>query len=281
MVSSNLENNLKNSFSKVKEHISHLESEIQSIKNLINQQNLLIQQISARIEDFKHFNQDSTRNPAKTPILESSTGKNGVNQSINQQAINQSTSNQALKHTSETPNNTFLDQSSTIRQDNQSITNQSPVNQSPITKKKEENSDFKLSKGIISENFFKKITKQEAIQEQKLETIKSFKTNINDIFRNISKQELRVFLTIYQLEDDKIEATYATVSQQIKLSESCIRGYISTIIKKGLPLSKQKLNNQKTVFFIIPEFKSLGLKSKLITRFYGFEDPYQKTLFES
>ena len=124
MVSSNLENNLKNSFSKVKEHISHLESEIQSIKNLINQQNLLIQQISARIEDFKHFNQDSTRNPAKTPILESSTGKNGVNQSINQQAINQSTSNQALKHTSETPNNTFLDQSSTIRPDNQSITNQ-------------------------------------------------------------------------------------------------------------------------------------------------------------
>src|SRR3989344_3828901 len=88
MVSSNLENNLKNSFSKVKEHISHLESEIQSIKNLINQQNLLIQQISARIEDFKHFNQDSTRNPAKTPILESSTGKNGVNQSINHPLIN-------------------------------------------------------------------------------------------------------------------------------------------------------------------------------------------------
>ncbi|GEM_PF-2107580 len=108
---------------------------------------------------------------------------------------------------------------------------------------------------------------------------KHFQENINKLFGNISKQELKTFLTIYQLEEEKVESSYVEIARKMALSETCIRVYVNNLVKKGIPLRKARINNKKSLFFIDPDFKNMNLKNKLIS-FYYSDDPIQSTLFD-
>ncbi|MBU4501005.1 MAG: hypothetical protein KKA79_00310 [Nanoarchaeota archaeon] len=104
-----------------------------------------------------------------------------------------------------------------------------------------------------------------------------FKQDFDKIFSNVSKQEFLTFLTIYQLEEEMTHVGYIAVANKLNLTEGCIRTYVSSLLKKGLPLMKKKYNNKQVFLYISPEFRSLNLKQKLIDTFYHF-DPNQKTL---
>ena len=65
----------------------------------------------------------------------------------------------------------------------------------------------------------------------------------------------------------------------MQLSEHCIRGHISSLMKKNVPIIKKRLNNRLNILSIKKDFKSLNLKQKLINIFYD-SDPNQTTLFE-
>lgn len=117
-------------------------------------------------------------------------------------------------------------------------------------------------------------------QAQKLElSLKNAENNLNFIFSKLTKQELKAFLTIYQLEDEGINVTYFHISNHMKLSESCTRAYISSLLKKGCPIIKKKVNNKLTLIFVKKEFKTLNLKEKLISLYYE-DDPLQKKLID-
>ncbi len=120
-------------------------------------------------------------------------------------------------------------------------------------------------------------------QPQKIKSFATFqglKREIEETFDRLSKQELLTFLTIYQLEDDMNNVSYTDVAEKLKLSEGCIRTYISSLIRKGVPVEKKKFNNKLVLLSVPKEFRELNLKKQLMANYYR-ADPYQPTLKES
>ena len=109
------------------------------------------------------------------------------------------------------------------------------------------------------------------------QNFQGFKQDLDKMFNNLSQQEFLTFLTIYQLEEEISSVSYFDVAKKLNLTEGCIRTYVSSLLKKGLPLKKRKHNNKQVFLHISPEFRALHLKQKLIDTFYG-SDPNQKTL---
>ncbi|MDD5177909.1 MAG: winged helix-turn-helix transcriptional regulator [Candidatus Nanoarchaeia archaeon] len=111
----------------------------------------------------------------------------------------------------------------------------------------------------------------------KMTSFSVFNTHLIDLFSKLTQKEFLVFLTIYQLEEDKGKITYVDVANHSGLSESGTRSYISRLISKGAPVLKEKSNNKLSLFYISPEFRQLNLKNKLLDIYYQ-RDPMQKRL---
>ncbi len=194
----------------------------------------------------------STKNEQKnTKNSESSSGNEGV-RSINHSTNNQSITNQSLsehKFGQYTPqiSNNYANNG----QSNQSLSNQSLSNQSHS---------------------------KHSLNTQKL-NIQSLKKDLEGRFNALTSQEFLVFLTIYQIEEDlKRPVTYNDLSERLKLTSGCIRGYVSALMRKNLPLTKAKINNRTMTLSIKSDFKELNLKQKL-TNIYYDQDPDQTKLF--
>jgi len=76
--------------------------------------------------------------------------------------------------------------------------------------------------------------------------------------KKLTKQELLVFSSIYQFEDQGKEVNYSLLSNKLNLSESSIRDYTQRIITKGIPLLKKKINNKQIILYISPDFKKIA-----------------------
>ena len=115
---------------------------------------------------------------------------------------------------------------------------------------------------------------------KQLSKFQGFKQDFDKIFSSVSRQEFLTFLTIYQLEEEFNNVSYLDVAKKLNLTEGCIRTYVSSLLKKGLPLMKKKYNNRQVFLYISPEFRALNLKPKLVDIFYS-NDPNQRRLEES
>ena len=92
-----------------------------------------------------------------------------------------------------------------------------------------------------------------------LNSLDKIKREIRSKFKRITPQEMAVFSTIYQLEEqDPENTTYRQVAKALKLSESSIRDYTKRIIAKGIPIKKHKLNNKKILLSISQELKKIA-----------------------
>ena len=108
--------------------------------------------------------------------------------------------------------------------------------------------------------------------------IQSLKRSLEEKIDALTNQEFLVFLTIYQLEEDLGRGvTYEDLSLKLNLSTGCIRSYISSIIRKRLPILKKKVNNRTITLTIHQDFKELNLKEKLNNLYYH-KDPNQTRL---
>ena len=171
---------------------------------------------------------------------------------------------------------------------NQSITNQSLINHS-ITQEKsvlKEPINTKEDTSIGNEGVnqsFNQIINQQSITNQSFKgtdpNFQALKETLEGTFRLLSKQELKVFLTIYQLEDEGKQANYTSIAHIMTLSEHCIRSHVSSLLKKNAPILKQKLNNKRNLLSLRKDFKALNLKQRLINMYYE-TDPYQTALFD-
>ena len=106
---------------------------------------------------------------------------------------------------------------------------------------------------------------------------KAFKSGLDHTFINLPKREFLAFLTVYQFEEEGQTPTYLSLSQKMGVSEGCIRTHISNLLKKGIPLIKNKVNNKLIILSIEPSFKELNLKQKLADFYYN-KDPLQTRL---
>ena len=103
-------------------------------------------------------------------------------------------------------------------------------------------------------------------------------TSIQNLLSKITKQELLVLLTIVQLENELGALTYIDLSNKLKLSQGCLRGDVTTLMRKGAPIYKEKHNNKIILIKTSPHFKAMD-KQALIDAYYGM-DSAQKRLFD-
>jgi len=237
------EQNLKNSFSKVKQDINSLQTRIDEVSQELAQQKQKIEEVIARLDELLKA--------SKSTKIESSIGNEGVNQSINH-LINQSINQQSF--------------------------NQSNRQETPLKPKE---SIFIGNEGV-NQSFNQSINQQsfnQSINQSQEQQIKGVADAINLTFSSLSKQELKLFLTIYQLEDEGTEPSYYNLSLKMQLSEHCIRSHLSSLLKKNAPILKKRLNNHTNLLSISRDFRALNLKQRLINLYYD-SDPNQKTLFD-
>ncbi len=110
--------------------------------------------------------------------------------------------------------------------------------------------------------------------------ISSIKKDVLNKFGVLPKREFLIFLTIYQMEEDKGSVSYSDIAQHLKLSESGVRHYVFNLIKKGTPIQKKRVNNKLTLLSLFPEFKEFNLKKELVD-LYLHLDTHQKTLTDN
>jgi DNA repair exonuclease SbcCD ATPase subunit len=98
-----------------------------------------------------------------------------------------------------------------------------------------------------------------------LDSLDSIKKEIRLKFKQITQQEMLVFSTIYQLEEQFPEGIeYRQIASRLKLSESSIRDYVQKLISKGIPVDKIKLNNKKILLKISSKLRSIAPLEALI-----------------
>jgi len=91
-----------------------------------------------------------------------------------------------------------------------------------------------------------------------IDSLDNIKKEIRLKFKRLTNQEFLVFSTLYQLDEEFGHSDYKMISQKLNLSESSIRDYIGRLIKKSVPIEKNKLNNKNINLFISKNFKKIA-----------------------
>jgi len=138
------------------------------------------------------------------------------------------------------------------------------------------------NKGVLSKQASKQAIKQlsnQALVKQS-EALKGFNEDIEAHFRGLTKQEFMVFLSLYQLEEERGPVSFKDLAESMKLSEGCIRAYIYKLLAKGTPIMRDKVNNRFVNLSVFPEFRAMNLKKRLTDLYYEL-DASQKRLFDN
>ena len=110
---------------------------------------------------------------------------------------------------------------------------------------------------------------QTTIQEEKQEKeVKKSVETINEIlksrFDSLTDREFATYVTIYDLEKEKIDVTYADIALRLKISESSVRSHIAHLLTKKVPLARERYFNGRSLVYIKKGFKDPEMLSKLI-----------------
>lgn len=304
------EENVKNSFLRVKEHVSILENELRADREFIIRQN---NQIRFLLEEIRLISSENRELRQKLSILisKSSIGNGGVYSDIH--SFIHSLDIHSLDIQTKSGQNEGIKQTNIVPSQHQEEILVEPKSATP---QPEQNKGDKLDQdfgGIEYENNVPKLSQGESLalqkevvygQEkrgqkinervefkppirdypsrnllQKHTSILGLKSEINSLFSSLSKQEFLTFLTIYQQEEDlEGYVSYIDVAAKLGLTEGCIRTYVSSLIKKGIPIIKTKYNNKVVYLSVSKDFRALNIKKDLMTIYYK-ADPTQKTLF--
>ncbi|MDP3881545.1 MAG: hypothetical protein Q8Q31_01565 [Nanoarchaeota archaeon] len=93
---------------------------------------------------------------------------------------------------------------------------------------------------------------------QLLSSLDTIKQEVRVKFKSLTGQEMLVFSTIYQLENEGIEVTYPILASKLFLTQSSVRDYAQRLIKKGIPIRKNKVNNKQILLSVSPELKKIA-----------------------
>jgi len=81
--------------------------------------------------------------------------------------------------------------------------------------------------------------------------------------RPLTRKEQYVFLVLYALDDEKNAISYADIAKKTGFPESLVRDYLTSIIAKGVPITKRYINN-KAYLKLNKEFKRLQAKENIL-----------------
>ena len=97
-----------------------------------------------------------------------------------------------------------------------------------------------------------------------LDSLDNIKKEIRLKFKRLTEQEILIFSTIYQIEEEKGYANYKQIAAKLNLTESSVRDYVSRLIQKGIPVEKKKVNNKQLHLFISMNLKKITPLSTIL-----------------
>ena len=120
----------------------------------------------------------------------------------------------------------------------------------------------KIFENIVSDTQKKDNSFDDAIGV--LDSLDSIKKEIRLKFKRLTEQELMVFSTMYQLDEELGHSDYKLLSERLNLTESSIRDYVGRLIKKGIPVDKNKINNKSIQLNISENLKKIASLSTIL-----------------
>ncbi len=91
-----------------------------------------------------------------------------------------------------------------------------------------------------------------------LDSLDALKKDVRIKIKRLTNKEMQVFSLLYSLENTGEQVDYPLLSNKLNLSESSIRDYIGRIIKKGIPLIKEKIQNKRIILHISQDLKKIA-----------------------
>jgi predicted transcriptional regulator len=88
--------------------------------------------------------------------------------------------------------------------------------------------------------------------------VENLKSDLKVKFRNLTKQEFKVFSAVYILEEEQGNVDYRNLAKYLNLTESSMRDYIMKLQKKGIPVVKTKVANKKVLLNIRQELRQIA-----------------------
>ena len=97
-----------------------------------------------------------------------------------------------------------------------------------------------------------------------LNSLDDIRKEIRLKFKRLTEQEILIFSTIYQLEEEVGYANYKQIAQKLNLTESSVRDYVGRLIQKKIPIEKKKVNNKQINLFIAKNLKKIAPLSTIL-----------------
>lgn len=223
---------IKDAFQKVKQDIDLLKEEISSLRQLLQTTNKGLESLKKEFQQ-KLNNQNISNSDFNFPL----------NNSTNNLIL---PTDMGCVGTNPTDNLLFKapkDENLTISTGNKGV---------PTNRQTDKQTDQHIEKSSFDNAF------------DIINSLDSIKKEIRNKFKHLTEQEFIVFSVLYQLNETKGPIEYKDLSSKLNLSESSIRDYIGKLIKKGIPIEKNKINNKIIKLSISENLKKLASLSVIV-----------------
>ena len=251
-----LKDPIREAFTKAKQDILNLQSQLSIIKQEVQSLKLLIQQT------HKYFDKQTNRQ-TNTPTHSSTQNQT---QELKIPTIQHIIPTQTQSSTHPSTDNLTLkavkSKISDISIGNEGVPTDRQTDRQTDTSTRNKGVKIRLIKETASKEM--KIDNLQKVSEV-INSLDDIKKDLRKKLKRLTNQETLVFTTIYQLEEEKYEGiTYSIIAQKLSLTESSIRDYTKRIIDKGVPITKTKENNKKVILSISPELKKIASLSTIL-----------------
>ncbi|MBI4155083.1 hypothetical protein HY498_03290 [Candidatus Woesearchaeota archaeon] len=119
---------------------------------------------------------------------------------------------------------------------------------------------------------------QHKIGESLSSLINNLKEELSHTLTSLTDREISLLLSIYDLEKEGLDPSYAHLAQRLRLSENTIRVVVMSLLNKNAPVVKERYFNRKVLLSLKTEFKELNLLPKLLSIRNNQQN--QKTIFD-
>ncbi len=254
------DDSIKQAFQKIKHDIYSLYSEISSLKRDLAAMNQEMAKISQILSQLSDITENLSKNQEKQYQNQEKAERTAEKQVPTNQQINPT--NLEYNQTVPTHLPAYFPYSAKEKQAFSTGNEGVPTNRQ--TDQQTDNTSLKsqfLSQ--IQQNQLKttKIPLKNPIEDaaRALDSLDSLKKEIRLKFKQLTDQEILIFSTLYQMEEENQSGIdYKTLALKLNLTESSIRDYIGRLLQKGIPVEKQRINNKKILLSVSQSLKRVA-----------------------
>ena len=234
--------NVKNDMSTIHSEINTLREEFEKIRNEMVELCQILSKINDKVD--KDASSLSPTTPTQNPTTPTHTSTHNLPpESLSNQNMAISTGNEGVP---------------TDKQTNRQTNRQQQISFS------DEECEGNFNPSDIKDSPFRDSPHSIDDAAKILDSLDSIKKEIRLKFKRLTDQEILVFSTLYQIEENTGPTDYKTIAEKLNLTESSIRDYVGRLIKKGIPVDKKRINNKNISLSISKNLKKIASLSTIL-----------------